>query len=98
MAYFALVYHVTGDYLERRAQYRAEHLALATAAHDRGELLLAGAFAEPADAALLIWRCPDRGPIEAFVEADPYVAHGLVTRWEVRAWTVVIGADPALPR
>ncbi len=92
MAYFALVYHVTPDYLERRTQFRAEHLALANAAHARGELVLAGAFAEPVDAALLVWRCEDRAPIEAFVAADPYVTNGLVTRHEIRAWTVVIGA------
>lgn len=92
MPYFALTYHVTDDYLTRRGEFRAEHLALATAAHDRGELLQAGAYAEPADAALLIWRCEDRRPIEAFVHADPYVINGLVTRWEIRAWTVVIGA------
>ena len=94
MAYFALVYHVVDDYLARRPAHRAEHLALAEAAHARGELVLAGAFAEPADGALLVWRCADRAPIEAFVAADPYVRHGLVRRWEIRAWTVVIGAEP----
>lgn len=92
MPYFALVYHTAPDYLERRPQFRAEHLALAQAAHARGELILAGAFADPTDAALLVWRCDDRGPIEAFVAADPYVSAGLVTRYEIRAWTVVIGA------
>jgi uncharacterized protein YciI len=29
--------------------------------------------------------------VEEFVRNDPYVIHGLVTRWEVRAWAVVIG-------
>jgi uncharacterized protein len=94
MAYFALTYHTASDYLERRAQYRAEHLALARAAHDRGELLLAGAFQNPPDAALLVWKCADRAPIEAFVAADPYVKNGLVARWEIRDWYVVIADDP----
>jgi uncharacterized protein YciI len=93
MAYFALVYHVVDDYLVRRAEHRAEHLELARAAHARGELVLAGAFAEPTDGALLVWHCAERAPIEAFVAADPYVRHGLVVRWEIRGWTVVIGAD-----
>jgi uncharacterized protein YciI len=94
MAYFALVYHTAADYLSRRPQYRAEHLALARAAHDRGELLLAGAYQNPSDAALLVWKCTDRTPIEAFVAADPYVQNGLVTRYEIRDWYVVIADDP----
>jgi uncharacterized protein YciI len=94
MAYFALVYHTSPDYLARRGEYRAEHLALARDAHARGELLLAGAYQNPPDAALLVWKCDDRAPIEAFVAADPYVKNGLVARWEIRDWYVVIADDP----
>ncbi len=89
--YFALLYDLTDDYLERRPVFRDEHLALARAAHERGELLLAGAFAEPADRALLVWTGDDRAVIEDFVRHDPYVVNGLVTRWEIRPWTVVLG-------
>jgi uncharacterized protein YciI len=85
------MYDVTDDYLERRSEFRAEHLALATAAHARGELVLAGAFTDPADAALLVWNGADRAAVEAFVEQDPYVRNGLVTRWRIREWNVVVG-------
>jgi len=95
MPYFALLYEVVDDYLTRRAQYRDEHLGLARAAHARGELLLAGAFSDPADRALLVFRAPDRSVAEEFARKDPYVIHGLVKRWEVRPWTVVIGNEPA---
>jgi uncharacterized protein YciI len=95
MPYFALIYKTVDDYVTRRAPYRAEHLGLAREAHRRGELLLAGAFADPADAALLVFRAADRSVVERFAERDPYVTHGLVTGWEVRAWTVVIGGDAA---
>jgi uncharacterized protein YciI len=91
MNYYALFYHLTGDYLERRPQFRAEHLGLAQAAHVRGEIVLAGAFAEPADSALLVFRAADSSVPENFARNDPYVLNGLVTRWEVRPWTVVIG-------
>jgi len=93
MAYFALLYSLVDDYLERRAPLRAEHLALARAAHERGELLLAGAFSDPADGALLVFRGPDRSVAERFAERDPYVRHGLVTAFRVRDWNVVVGAD-----
>jgi uncharacterized protein YciI len=94
MPYFALIYHTSPDNLERRAQYRADHLALARDAHGRGELLLGGAFQNPSDTALLVWKCADRTPIEAFVAADPYVKNGLVARYEIRDWKVVIADDP----
>lgn len=94
MAYFVLLYHTSPDYLERRGQHRVEHLALARAAHERGELLLAGALQNPVDAALLVWKCADRAPIHAFIDADPYVKNGLVTRWEIRDWYVVVADDP----
>ena len=54
---------------------------------------MAGALADPADRAVLrVPRPTTRPSAEAFAAADPYVKAGLVTRWEVRAWTVVIGA------
>lgn len=90
--FYALIYDVVDDYLERRGEFRAEHLALASAAHERGELVLAGAWADPADGALLVWRTEDRGVVEAFVRSDPYVANGLVASWRIREWTVVVGA------
>lgn len=92
MPYFALRYSVVPDYITRRAPLRDEHLALARAAHERGELLLAGAFADPSDGALLIFCAEDRSAAEMFAKNDPYVRNGLVTQWDVRAWTVVIGA------
>lgn len=89
--YFALIYDTVEDYLERRGAYRAEHLALARAATERGEIVLAGAFADPADQALIVFEGADRSVAERFAEADPYVRNGLVKSWRVRAWTVVIG-------
>ena len=85
-----LEYTLAEDYLERRAALREDHLALARAAHERGELLLAGALPYPYDRALLVWTAP-REVVERFAESDPYVVHGLVTAWTVRPWDVVIG-------
>ena len=89
--YLALIYDVADDYLERRTAFRAEHLALAREAAGRGELVLGGAFADPADSALLVFEGADRSVAERFAEADPYVVNGLVKTWRVREWTVVVG-------
>jgi uncharacterized protein YciI len=94
--HYLLFYDVVPDYVERRAEYRAEHLALARAAHARGELVLGGALTDPVDGAVLLFRCDSTAPIEAFVAADPYVKHGLVTRWSIRPWTTVVGDNPAV--
>ena len=88
--YLVLEYALVEDYLERRAALREEHLALARAAHGRGELLLAGALPDPYDRALLVWTAP-REVVEQFVAADPYVRHGLVAGWTIREWNVVVG-------
>jgi uncharacterized protein YciI len=93
MKYFALFYEVVADYITRRASFRDEHLRLAREAHARGELVMAGAMSDPADRALLIFRALDASAAEDFARKDPYVLNGLVTRWEVRAWNVVIGGE-----
>lgn len=94
MTFFALFYDVVEDFLARRTAFRQEHLRLAREAHRRGELVLGGALTEPADRALLVFRAADRSVAEQFARNDPYVTNGLVTRWEVRPWTVVVGGDP----
>jgi uncharacterized protein len=91
MPYFALFYEVIDDFVARRALFREEHLRLAREAHARGELVLGGALSDPPDRALIAFRCDDKSIAEAFARKDPYVLNGLVKRWEVRPWNVVVG-------
>jgi uncharacterized protein YciI len=91
MAYWLLLYDVVDDYLERRQAFRESHLGLAKAALERGELVMAGALAEPADGAVFVFKADTAQVAEDFAAADPYVTNGIVTSWRVRAWTVVIG-------
>jgi uncharacterized protein YciI len=97
MNYYALFYDVVENFPARRMAYREEHLRLVQEAHGRGELLLAGALTEPVDSALLIFRATGREVVEEFALNDPYVRNGLVTRWEVRSWAVVVGNLPEAP-
>jgi uncharacterized protein YciI len=91
--HYLLIYDVVGDYVDRRVPFRAEHIRLARAAAARGELVLGGALANPADGAVLLFRGHSPDAAEAFAAADPYVVNGLVTRWRVREWTTVVGKD-----
>jgi len=97
MAHFLLIYDLADDYLERRAGFRDEHLALARAATERGELLVGGALAEPADQAILLFESENAAVAEAFATIDPYVTNGLVKSWRIRAWTTVAGKWAATP-
>jgi uncharacterized protein YciI len=95
--HYLMFYEFVPDYLERRGQFRVEHLQLAWAANERGELVLGGALADPADGAVLLFNCVSPDVPERFAAADPYVKYDLVTRWYVRPWTTVVGRDAATP-
>lgn len=91
--HYLLFYEFVPDYVERRAEFRARHLKLAWEAQSRGELILAGAYADPVDGATLLFQCASREIPERFVAADPYVQSGLVTKWRIREWSTVVGRD-----
>ena len=95
--HYLLFYDVVDDYVARRAQYRDEHLQKAWAACERGELVLGGALAEPADGAVLLFQGDSPAAAEAFAKADPYVVNGLVKQWRVRPWTTVVGDAATMP-
>lgn len=95
--HFLLMYDVAPHYLTRRAEFRNEHLTLAWQAQARGELLLAGALDNPADGAVLLFKGDSPAAAETFAATDPYVRNGLVTRWQVRPWTTVVGTDASTP-
>jgi hypothetical protein len=89
--HYVLIYDVVDDYIARRGPFREEHLRLAREAHVRGEVVLAGALADPADGAMIVFRGPTADTAEAFAKADPYVRNGVVKSWRVRKWNTVVG-------
>jgi uncharacterized protein YciI len=95
--HFLLFYEGGPDYLERRPQFRGAHLEKAWAAEARGELVLAGALANPIDGALLVFKGETPAVAEDFAKTDPYVLNGLVARWYVREWTTVVGDGALTP-
>jgi uncharacterized protein len=95
--HYLLFYEVGEDYVSRRAQFRDVHLEKAWKASERGELLLAGALANPVDGAVLLFQGNSPAVAENFAKADPYVVNGAVTRWHVREWTTVAGENAATP-
>ncbi len=93
--HYLLFYDLAPDYMTRRDQYRAEHLRLAREAHERGELVFAGALQEPVDQAVFVFTSQEAA--EAYAKGDPYVAAGIVQQWRVRKWFTVVGPGTTAP-
>ena len=95
--HYLLIYDLAQDYLERRGEFRNEHLKLAWKSHENGDLVLGGALQEPADKAYLLFEGESPEAAEEFAEIDPYVKNGVVERWTVRPWMTVVGERAAYP-
>ncbi len=91
--HYLLIYDAVENYEEARKPFRAAHLGYAREAEARGELVLAGALANPVDGAVFLFRGVSPAAAERFAKSDPYVTNGLITAWRVRDWTTVVGED-----
>ena len=91
--HYLLFYEAGADYAERRKPFRSAHLQHAREAVSRGDLVLGGAYANPADGAVLLFRGDSPAAAERFAKADPYVVNGVVARWYIREWTTVVGRE-----
>ena len=89
--YYILFYKTVEKYVEKRVPFREEHLKSIKEAHSNGDLIMAGALAEPADAGVFIFKGETPEAAENFAKNDPYVLNDLIIEWEVRPWNVVVG-------
>ena len=95
--HYILFYEYAPDYMERRGEFRDQHMSLAKASIHRGEFFLGGAYANPADGAVIVFKGESPEVAENFAKKDPYVINNLVTSWRVREWTTVAGRDAENP-
>lgn len=95
--HYLLIYELVDDYIDRRAEFRDEHLALAWESYKEGNLVLGGALTDPADSAVLLFKGESPEAAEEFAKNDPYVKNNLVKSWNVRLWTTVVGQNASTP-
>jgi uncharacterized protein YciI len=93
MKYFVLFYDAGNNYAERRRPFREAHLKLVQEAYERGEILMAGALGDPPAGALLVFKTVDISVVEQFASNDPYVQEGVIARWHIKPWNVVVGGN-----
>ncbi|HUW93249.1 MAG TPA: YciI-like protein [Bacteroidales bacterium] len=91
--YYILFYKTVDGYIEKRAPLRPLHLDLVNDTHLKGTLVMAGALADPADGAILVFKGDSPQVAEEFVASDPYVKNGLIKEWTIRPWIVVVGGE-----
>ena len=87
---YLLEYSYVENMLELRAPYRAEHLANAERLVKENILIVGGAFMPNADGALFIFQS-DYETVENFVKNDPYFRAGLIPKYKITEWNVVVG-------
>ena len=90
-AYLLLTLHYVDGMLEKRGPHREAHLAGAQRGYDDGTIVMAGALLDPVDAGVFVFKNVDEAHVKAFVEADAYYVAGLVPRYTIRPWMVVVG-------
>src|SRR5262249_17039808 len=90
MPYFTLFYDTVDNFAQRRQPAGPAHWGWIDEAHGTGRLVSGGVL-NPAAGALLVFFADDAAEVEEFAAGDPYVTSGLVTRWRVHEWAVVVG-------
>jgi len=91
--HYVLFYRFVKDSKTVKLPFRNDHLKYAWDAVARGELVLGGALSDPEDEAMLLFKGDSPEVAENFAKQDPYVLKSVVTQWQVRLWTTVVGED-----
>lgn len=97
MRHYLLWYELGPDYMERRVEFRMDHLRMTRDYAEAGLLIAGGAVSDPLDVALILFYTDSPAIVEDFARKDPYVTSGIVKSWRVREWTTVAGPLAAQP-
>ncbi len=90
MKTFAVLVDAVPNFVERRQPYRQEHLERLRRLKEEGKLLMAGAWADTVDGALLVFKAEDAAEVKRLIEDDVYHRNGLWTAYRVREWGLAI--------
>ncbi|CAN5729352.1 YciI-like protein [soil metagenome] len=91
MKLFTALIDYPDDVLERRAPHRAAHLAYMEDLRQNHRALMGGAFADPVDGAIIVYRAETVEEVRQIMREDPYGKAGLFDQVRIREWTVVVG-------
>jgi uncharacterized protein len=83
-----MFYEMAPDGLSKAMAHVDKHKARLTTFHERGVLLMAGPFANPAEGAMGIFSSKEAA--EEFIQEDPFVVNGAVEKWRLLEWNEVL--------
>ena len=83
-----MFYEVAPEGLSKAIANIEGHRARLNEFHKRGVLLMAGPFANPAEGALGIFT--SKKDAEEFIQGDPFVINGVVSKWRLVEWNEVL--------
>ena len=90
--FFETKYGSLDEVREKAPDDMAAHIARSKQWHEDGRLLMAGAFLDrpdqPVDTMVIL---SSREAAEEYVAGDPFVVNGMVSRWEIRPWSNMLG-------
>ena len=79
--HYLLIYDLASDYLERRGEFRKEHIDLAWKAVEDGHIVVAGALDAPVDTAILMFQGDSPAAAEAFARSGVSVPKCSRANW-----------------
>lgn len=92
MAIFAVTYHYA-DTPESLDHHRPAHRSyLATCLGSPGLMAVGRTLGGGPDQALLLVEAEDSREVEEMLDLDPFWSEGLITKRDIREWTIVIGS------
>lgn len=80
-------YEMAPGALSKVAAHYPAHRARLDEFHARGVIIAAGPFGNPPEGALAIFTT--REGAEQFIQGDPFVTNGLVSKWRLVEWNAV---------
>ncbi|MDT8991933.1 YciI family protein [Curvibacter sp. APW13] len=83
-----MFYETAPEAMPKAMEHFAAHRARLEEFHRRGVLLMAGPYGVPPVGALGVFT--DRAAAQEFVQGDPFVEHGVVSRYELQDWNEVL--------
>jgi uncharacterized protein YciI len=93
VAFFRTRYASLAQVSEEAPDELAAHIARSTQWHQKGRLLMAGAFLDrPEEPVSTMVVLATREDAEEYVAGDPFVVNGMVARSEIRPWANMLAS------
>jgi uncharacterized protein len=75
---------------EKIASVRPSHRQYLTGLREKGQLVICGPFTDDAGG-LIVYDADSPAAVETILKGDPFYTNGIIAKYQVRPWKVVMG-------